>query len=198
MMIKNLKKKQRMMNKANSGIIAGFFLIFIVVVVIIGGYYIIHLNSSAEKILNYGKNYSSYSYVDYDNSSNFTYERVYPNIEYTTGDLLTTNKEIVCNPNYLSTIKGISKQTKMKIFKNYGIDYPQPSSIAKIDNFIPLEIGGSNAEKNLWVMLYPEFEWKNKVEQYLYDKVCKEGSMDLEQAQALIRTNWYKIYIQIK
>lgn len=187
-----------MNRKANIGIIImAVLLVFLAVTFVALGYYVIaKLNTNPSQIA-YGKNYTTYSFVDYNNSLNITYERIYPNPDLTQGDILTTDKNIVCVSGYSSTVRDVPLSLRKKVFENYGVEYPAPKGTTELDHFISLSLGGSNSESNLWVEPAPEYKWKDKVEYYLWRKVCKDNAMTIEEAQRLIRTDWYAIYLKI-
>src|SRR5262249_31667040 len=68
----------------------------------------------------------------------------------------------------------------------------------EVDHLIPLELGGSNAIKNLWpepADPTPGFHQKDALENKLHALVCA-GSLDLATAQQAIAANWYSAYVQ--
>jgi hypothetical protein len=69
------------------------------------------------------------------------------------------------------------------------------------DHLIPLELGGNPTDpKNLWPEPYEASipdggaRFKDKVESYLHKQVC-EGSLNLEEAQREIATDWYSVHV---
>lgn len=66
----------------------------------------------------------------------------------------------------------------------------------EVDHLIPLELGGSNRETNLWPELY-DIEWnahvKDRIESRLHKLVCS-GAVDLETAQKAIAADWIAAY----
>jgi hypothetical protein len=76
---------------------------------------------------------------------------VYPNPTLTPGAVLTTDASLICTPGYASSVRDVSTATKEQVYAEYGVSYPQPTGAYEVDHFIPLEIGGSNELKNLWL-----------------------------------------------
>jgi len=70
----------------------------------------------------------------------------------------------------------------------------------EVDHFIPLELGGSNDIKNLWLEPAepkPGFHEKDIVENCLHYQVCF-GNESLQKAQEEIRSDWYSVYQRIQ
>lgn len=59
----------------------------------------------------------------------------------------------------------------------------------EVDHLIPLELGGSNGDDNLWVEDGPAPNIKDSVERKAHTAVC-HGTFTLEYAQTQISTNW--------
>ena len=76
---------------------------------------------------------------------------LYPNPALTPGAVLTTDASTICTPGYASSVRDVSTATKKQVYAEYGVTYPQPLGAYEVDHFIPLEIGGSNDIKNLWL-----------------------------------------------
>lgn len=124
---------------------------------------------------------------------------IYPNSQFTVGDIFSVTKDQVCVKGYTATVRNVSLTTKKLIYQEYGVTYPQNAGDYEVDHFIPLELGGSNDIKNLWLepaSPIPGFHEKDIVENYLHSKVCK-GEESLVDAQNEIKSDWYKVYQQI-
>jgi len=109
----------------------------------------------------------------------------------------------ICVSGYTKTVRNVSVSLKKKIYKAYGISYPQPFGTYEMDHLIPLSIGGSNDPANL----FPEsvkssdqsdigFKQKDVVENYLHREVCN-GHIDIRAAQTAIARDWLEIYKNI-
>jgi len=126
-----------------------------------------------------------------------SHNSTYPDSQLTPGDTftdLTLSK--LCTKGYTQTVRNVSVTTKKKVYEEYGTTYPQAPGAYEVDHFIPLELGGSNDIKNLWLepsLPFPGFHQKDIVENYLHDQVCKKD-ITLQEAQDEIRTDWYKVY----
>jgi hypothetical protein len=63
----------------------------------------------------------------------------------------------------------------------------------EVDHFIPLEIGGSNDVKNLWLEAAtptPSFHQKDRFENFEHGQVCN-GTINAAEAQSRMVSNWY-------
>jgi hypothetical protein len=121
---------------------------------------------------------------------------MYPDPELTPGDVLPVKKEEICVSGYTKTVRNVTVATKKEVFAEYHVLYPQPEGTYEVDHFIPLELGGSNDIKNLWLepaSPKPGFHEKDIVENYLHDGVCK-GNITLEDAQRQIAQDWFAVY----
>ena len=105
----------------------------------------------------------------------------------TPGDSGVIDLKILCAPTkYDSTIP---KSLTREVFAKYGIT---DTTNYRIDNLVPLELGGSNAITNLWpqpINPTPGFNEKNKAEVKLHELVCA-NKMPLKSAQYMISHNW--------
>jgi len=135
--------------------------------------------------------------------SNVTYKYIlYPNPKYTTGDILTREKNVICRAGYSAQVRDVPASVRKQVFANYEIPFPQPLRSTELDHMISLELGGSNDISNLWIEPSDSivgkgrgFESKDKIENYLHEQVCS-GKMTIDEAQTVIRTKWYDIYLQ--
>lgn len=89
--------------------------------------------------------------------------------------------------------------TKKHICAEYGVKRCPVLGEMEIDHLIPLELGGADDPANLWVQFAeyadgsPGFHVKDKLENELHRRVCKEG-MSLPAAQQCLRDNWIRCY----
>ena len=121
------------------------------------------------------------------------------NPEVTQATISTT----ICKTGWTTTYReqeptSYYEDLKVEQIKAYGFTNTNTKDYEE-DHFIPLELGGANAQANLW----PEYDAgkipneKDKVEDYLQKQVC-DGNIPLAQARTEITTNWYIIYQAIK
>jgi hypothetical protein len=125
---------------------------------------------------------------------------LYPDPQFTPGDVLTTDTSAVCKSGYSSSVRNVPVSEKRQVYQEYGISYPEPQGTYEVDHFISLELGGSNDIKNLWpepADPKPGFHEKDAVENYLHEQVCN-GTMPLTEAQKEISTDWYAVYLRIQ
>jgi hypothetical protein len=112
-----------------------------------------------------------------------------PDLTYTTGAVLTTNVNTVCQPGYTRTVRvSLTIAERDQVDTHYHWTY-QPGA-QEMDHLIPLELGGNNGVTNIWPQPIAEAHIKDRLENELHAKACA-GKMSLLDAQACIRTDWY-------
>jgi hypothetical protein len=118
---------------------------------------------------------------------------LYPNPSLTPGAVLTTDASTICTPGYASSVRNVSAATKKQVYAEYGASYPQSTGAYEVDHFIPLEIGGSNDIKNLWLepaTPMPGFHQKDQFENFEHGQVCN-GTISAAEAQRRMVSDWY-------
>lgn len=124
----------------------------------------------------------------------------YPDPTKTPGAIYQNiTKDDVCDSGYAQRVRNVPTLQKKRVYASYSMTYPQPAGAYEVDHFIPLSIGGSNDDKNLWpepAEPRPGFREKDKVEFYLYNAVCS-GKISLKDAQDSMKNDWYKVYQSI-
>ena len=99
----------------------------------------------------------------------------------------------VCQPGWATSHRDITAAERRAVFAAYGVPYAQRVGY-ELDHLISLELGGDNAQANLWPEPhdrtgFPGSQTKDVVENRLHDVVCS-GRLDLASAQHAIATNW--------
>lgn len=92
---------------------------------------------------------------------------------------------------WASRHRHVTSAQRHRIFVRYRIPYRLHSRY-ELDHLIALELGGSNADRNLW----PERGFpneKDKVENRLHRAVCN-GSITLRAAQRRLAGGWTRRY----
>lgn len=122
-----------------------------------------------------------------------------PDAQLTPGDVLNVTRNDICTKGYTKKIREVSASIKRHVYDSYK-RIKAKGICCEVDHLIPLELGGSNREKNLWPEPY-QTQWnakaKDRLEGRLHKLVC-EGSLDLAEAQREIAANWivaYKKYL---
>lgn len=121
-----------------------------------------------------------------------------PDSVATPGVVRTTDARVVCKPGYAATQRHTAGSLKNKVYAEYGVTRGHPGPW-EIDHVVSLELGGADVLGNLFPQPYfevPGAHQKDKLENYLHAQVCA-GAMDLEDAQALIRGDWYAQYVAV-
>ncbi len=100
----------------------------------------------------------------------------------------------VCVPGYASTVRHVTDAEKARVYARYGIAWVPYQH--EIDHLISLELGGSNAIRNLWPEPYAG-RWgartKDVLENRMHALVCS-GQMSLAAAQHQEATDWVAAY----
>lgn len=116
----------------------------------------------------------------------------------TPGSVLSTDRAQVCTPGYASSVRDVPQAQKDAIYDAYGITSRAPDQY-QVDHLIPLSLGGSNDNANLWpqpASPLPGYAEKDALENYLHDQVCG-GTLDLREAQRRFATDWVTAYQQM-
>jgi hypothetical protein len=122
-----------------------------------------------------------------------------PNKHKTPGatDPRLTTKVLCARGFTTKNIRDVSQDLKEKVYASYGLTIGKKPCPCEIDHLISLEIGGNNAQKNLWPQSYQTKPWnarvKDRLENALHKLVCA-GSISLKQAQHEISNNWIGSY----
>lgn len=107
----------------------------------------------------------------------------------------SATKKRICRVGYTRTVRNVPERVKNLVYARYGITRHSRATY-EMDHLIPLELGGSNKQANLWpeaAKPFPGFHQKDTLENTLHAAVC-EGRMRLRQAQHLIAADWVKSY----
>lgn len=97
----------------------------------------------------------------------------------------------ICRAGYTSTVRPPEAQTEAFKWNVAEPAYGQHDVSGELDHLIPLELGGDNDAKNLWVEAGPIPNTKDAVENALNQAVCS-GQVTLRTAQREIARNWLK------
>lgn len=121
-----------------------------------------------------------------------------PNPQMTPGDVLTTDRNVICVPGYTQTVRDVPQSVKNQVYRQYGVVSREPREY-EVDHLISLELGGSNSIRNLWPESYVtqplNAHVKDKLENKLHDLICS-GQIPVEQAQKEIAANWTQAYVK--
>jgi hypothetical protein len=121
---------------------------------------------------------------------------IVPDPQLTPGATLEVTTTDICVPGYTKKVRSVPAAVKQQVYAAYGIQHHAPREY-EIDHLIPLELGGSNAVKNLWPQSYQTQPWnahvKDRLENELHRLVCA-GQLALDRAQRDIATDWIAAY----
>jgi hypothetical protein len=102
----------------------------------------------------------------------------------------------ICRSGYTTKVRPPESQTEKFKWEVAEPAYGKHDVSGELDHEIPLELGGANDARNLWVENYRGFlnaDDKDRLESYLHDAVCS-GRMPLQAAQEAIAADWVKAY----
>lgn len=102
----------------------------------------------------------------------------------------------ICVAGYTTTVRSVTTAQKEAVYGAYGVPYPEPTGTYEFDHLIPLELGGDNANANLWpepAAPAPGFHQKDQLENSMHALVCS-GALALQQAQHEIASDWYAAF----
>ena len=123
---------------------------------------------------------------------------ILPDPKFSPGDVLTSDKEIVCVSGYTKTVRNVPQALKEQVYREYKITSRLPGEY-EIDHIISLELGGSNSLRNLFPQSYRtqplNAHVKDKLENRLHALACS-GKITLAEAQTAIATNWPAAYVK--
>lgn len=132
---------------------------------------------------------------------------IYPQVPGSTNPAIYQGNisQNICNPNWSTSSErppsNYTTALKIAQLKSYG-NKDQKTADYEEDHLVSLELGGNPTDSNnLWPEPYTASipdggaKTKDKVENYLHMQVCS-GAMPLVQAQVLISTDWYAVYVK--
>jgi hypothetical protein len=122
----------------------------------------------------------------------------FPRLGLTPGIVLAVGPAKICVPGYSASVRDVPTSESDAVYRRYGVEHVPYAH--EVDHLISLELGGSNAIRNLWPEPYAG-RWgartKDVLENRLHDLVCS-GRLPLPRAQHMEATNWiaaYKRYV---
>ena len=127
---------------------------------------------------------------------------IYPDPVLTPGAVSPTcSLHAVCVPGLIRQEKEVHELAQKRIYKRYSIR-PDLRPAYQVDRLIPFGLCGANKDSNLWpqaYLPYPGVNEKDVCESWLHQQVCAATpKMSLQDAQNMIRTDWYKCYLRAK
>jgi len=118
----------------------------------------------------------------------------FPRHALTPGVALAVSRARVCTLGYATSVRDVSDAEKAAVYGRYGITWVPYQH--EVDHLISLELGGSNAIRNLWPEPYAG-RWgahtKDVLENRLHELVC-DGHLSLASAQRQEAGDWIAAY----
>lgn len=117
-----------------------------------------------------------------------------PNKALTPGVVRTIDEKEICAKTFRT--KPYRKTTaamKKHVCDEYKVKSCPAQNKMELDHLLPLELGGLDDEKNLWVQMAPDYHLKDVLENKLKKQVCS-GEVSLPEAQQCIMSDWVSCY----
>lgn len=119
-----------------------------------------------------------------------------PNDKLTPGAIATLDTVKVCQVGYSATVRKTTAAMKARVYQRYGVVNQQGA--AEVDHRVPLSLGGADVERNLWPESYLTVPWnahvKDRLENYVHQRVCVQRTMTLLEGQRLFEGDWTRAY----
>jgi hypothetical protein len=129
--------------------------------------------------------------TDIDKSSGFC---TVPDPLLTPGEM---DASLACSSS--GRLRQVSDSEKTYILVAYGLPADTDKSSGEFDHWFPEWMGGSDGPKNIWFEPHAgKFGSyaKDKVERMLYQKVCVDHTMSVDEAKNLLIQGWTKLVPQ--
>jgi hypothetical protein len=114
-----------------------------------------------------------------------------PNPTLTPGVTRPLSLHAVCTTRWGKDRRFVTERMKRDVFEAYGIPWTH-HALYEVDHLIPRELGGADAEGNLWPERWADpngARTKDRLENQLHRQVCAK-TITLQQAQEAIRSDW--------
>src|SRR2546430_492922 len=122
---------------------------------------------------------------------------ILPDSSATPGATRPVTVSDLCPIAHTRRVRHVTPAQKHRAYAVYGAT-PKQGVCCEVDHLIPLELGGSNADSNLWPEPYapkPGAREKDVLETFLHFAACG-GTLDLKEAQQKIAGAWYAPYLE--
>lgn len=121
---------------------------------------------------------------------------ILPNPKLSPGAVLTSDSAVICVVGYTKTVRSVSQALKNEVYRTYGVTSREPGEY-ELDHVISLELGGSNAQTNLFPQSYKTMplnaHTKDRLENRLHALACS-GKITMTEAQQAIARDWTVAY----
>lgn len=124
---------------------------------------------------------------------------ILPDPAATPGATRTVTAADLCPTAHTKLVRHVTPAQKRHAYTLYGAT-AKPGVCCEVDHLIPLELGGSNDNSNLWPEPYsprPGAHEKDVLETFLHIAVCG-GALSLKEAQQKIAADWYGAYVEMR
>jgi hypothetical protein len=119
-----------------------------------------------------------------------------PNPARTPGGVTTTDANVTCARPTHGVEQGIPPAERTAIYREYHLTAPAKQRKYVLDYLVPVDLGGTRAEANVWpaALRGTGFYEKVQTDHVLRDLVCRRA-ISLVQAQRDLEKNWYAAWL---
>ena len=119
-----------------------------------------------------------------------------PNPARTPGDVTTTDANVTCALPTHGVEQGIPTAERTAIYREYRLTVPAKQRKYVLDYLVPLDLGGTRGEANVWpaALRGTGFYEKVQTDHVLRDLVCRRA-ISLVRAQHDLEKNWYAAWL---
>lgn len=117
-----------------------------------------------------------------------------PDPSLTPGDVITTDKKLVCMTGFSKMIRRTTYDMKKRTYRAYEI---RNTKANKIDHLVPLSLGGADTMENIWPSDFNAdhhtADDKDRLELKIRKLVCS-GKLSVQKGQRLFINDWHTAY----
>jgi hypothetical protein len=118
-----------------------------------------------------------------------------PDPTVTPGKAVIIDQATVCATRWGLDRRHVTDKMKAKAYIDYGAK-KKKDVCCEVDHLVPRDLGGADAQENLWAQPWVQARLKDRLEVYLNRQVCA-GRMTLKTAQEAIRSDWHRAYLKM-
>ena len=118
-----------------------------------------------------------------------------PNPALTPGVMRGLTKDVICSTRWGLDRRHVTTSMRRHVLMAYGVPWEKRGNY-ELDHLIPRELGGADAERNLWPEPWPMAHLKDRVENAAHKAVCN-GELGIVEAQRQMAKDWTVLYVRL-